>query len=152
MTQKFLLFFRNSFFFVYRHSHLEVSCSNGTKTRHDKSRCRLRAVAGDEIWHWAARFETLTERNCWAYDACAVVLWTEGVFTLALFQGWGMGSEELLEQVQLNFSFRNKIIILYPCGLLVEKTHFQKCAFLKVLLATLIMVVMSWIRIQPTLI
>jgi hypothetical protein len=29
-----LLFFRNSFFSVYRHSDLEGSCSNGTKTRH----------------------------------------------------------------------------------------------------------------------
>jgi hypothetical protein len=44
-----LLFFRNSFFFVYRHSDLEVSCSNGTKTRHGESRCCLRAVAGHEI-------------------------------------------------------------------------------------------------------
>jgi len=26
--------FRNSFFFVYRHSALEGSCSNGTKTGH----------------------------------------------------------------------------------------------------------------------
>ena len=26
--------FRNSFFFVYRHSDLEGSCSNGTKFRH----------------------------------------------------------------------------------------------------------------------
>jgi hypothetical protein len=39
------------------------------------------------------------------YDACAGEDWTEGGFTLALFEGWGMGSEELLEQVQLNFSF-----------------------------------------------
>ena len=30
----FLLFFRNSFFFVYGHSDIEGSCSNGTKTRH----------------------------------------------------------------------------------------------------------------------
>jgi len=36
-------------FFVYRHSDLEVSCSNGTKTRHGESRCCLRAVAGHEI-------------------------------------------------------------------------------------------------------
>jgi hypothetical protein len=28
------VFFRNSFFFVHRHSDLEGSCSNGTKTRH----------------------------------------------------------------------------------------------------------------------
>ena len=34
VTQIFLLFFRNSFFFVYRHFDLEVSCSNWTKTRH----------------------------------------------------------------------------------------------------------------------
>jgi hypothetical protein len=27
-----------------------------------------------------------------------------------------MGSEEVLEQVELNFSFRNKFIILQPCG------------------------------------
>jgi len=37
------------FFFVYRHSNLEVSCSNGTKTSHGESRCCLRAVAGHEI-------------------------------------------------------------------------------------------------------
>jgi hypothetical protein len=87
------------FFFVYRHSDLEVSCSSGTKTKHSESRCCLRAVAGHEIWHWAGRFKTFTERNCWAYDVCAGEVWTEGGFTLALFQGWGMGSEELLEQV-----------------------------------------------------
>jgi len=34
VTQIFLLFFRNSFFFVYRHSVLEGSCSNWTKTMH----------------------------------------------------------------------------------------------------------------------
>jgi hypothetical protein len=32
-------------------------------------------------------------------------VWTEGGFTLALFQGWDMGNEELLAQVQLNFIF-----------------------------------------------
>jgi len=152
VTQIFPLFFRNSFSFVYRHSDLEVSCSNGTKTRHGESRCCLRAVAGHEIWHSTARFETFTERNCWAYDACAGEVWTEGGFTLALFQGCGMGSEELLEQVQLNFNFRNKFIILQPCGHLVDNNTFKKCAFLKDLLATLIMVVMSWRRIRPTLI
>jgi len=73
-----------------------------------ESRCCLRAVAGHEIWHWAARFETFMERNCWAYDACAGKVWTEGSFTLAFFQGWGVGSEVPLEQVQLNFCFRNK--------------------------------------------
>jgi len=54
-----------------------------------------------------------------------------GGFTLALFQGWGMGSEELLEQVQLNFSFRNKIITLLPCGLLVENNTFSKIRIFK---------------------
>jgi hypothetical protein len=37
------------FFFLYRHSDLEVLCSNGTKTRHGEYRCCLRAVAGHEI-------------------------------------------------------------------------------------------------------
>jgi len=130
VTQIFLLFFCNSFFFVYRHSDVEASCSNATKTRHGESRCCLRAVAGHEIWHWAAQFETFTERNCWAYDACAGEVWTEGGFTLALFQGWGMGSEELLEQVQLNFSFRNKFIILHLCDLLGDNNTFSKmCVF-----------------------
>jgi len=32
-------------------------------------------------------------------------VWSEGGFTLALFQGWVVGSEVLLEQVQFNFSF-----------------------------------------------
>ena len=54
-----------------------------------------------------------------------------------------MGSEVLLEQVQLNFSFRNKFTILLPCGRLVDNNTFSKCAFLKVLLAALIMVVMK---------
>ena len=57
------------------------------------------------------------ERDCWAYDACAGEVWTEGGFTLALFQERGRGSEVLLEQVELNFSFRNKFIIILPCGL-----------------------------------
>ena len=56
---------------------------------------------------------------------CAGVVWTEGGFTLALFQGWGMGSEVLLEQVQLNFSFQNKFIIL-SCGRLVDNNTFSK--------------------------
>jgi len=60
---------------------------------------------------------------------CAGEVWTEGGFTLALFQRWGMGSEELLEQVQLNFSFQNKFIIL-PCGRLVDNNTFSKmCVF-----------------------
>jgi hypothetical protein len=57
------------------------------------------------------------------YDGCATEVWTKGGFTLALFQGWGLGREVLLEQVQLNFSFRYKFINL-PCGLLVDNTFF----------------------------
>jgi hypothetical protein len=60
-------------------------------------------------------------------------VWTEGGFTLALFQGWGVGSEILLEQVQLNFSFRNKFLILRPCGLLVDKNTFLKICGFKIL-------------------
>jgi hypothetical protein len=118
------------FFFLYRHSDLEVSCLNGTKTRHGASRCCLQDVAGHEIWHWAGRFETFTETNCWAYDACAGEVWTEGGFTLAFFQGWVVESEVLLEQVQLNFSFRNKFTILFPCGRLVDNNTFSTiCVF-----------------------
>jgi len=49
-----------------------------------------------------------------------------GGLTLAFFQGWGVGSEVVLEQVQLNFSFGNKFIILLPCGLLVDNNTFLK--------------------------
>ena len=61
---------------------------------------------------------------------CLGGIWTEGGFTLALFQGWGVGSEVLLEQVRLNFSFRNKFIIILPCGPLVDNNTFYKmCVF-----------------------
>jgi len=41
-----------------------------------------------------------------------------------------VGSEVLLEQVQLNFSFRNKFIILFLRGLLVYNNTFSKmCVF-----------------------
>jgi hypothetical protein len=64
------------------------------------------------------------------YEACAGEVWTEGGFTLTLFQGWGVGSEVLLEQVQLNFSCRNKFIILLLCGLLVDNnTILKMCVF-----------------------
>ena len=43
----------------------------------------------------------------------------------------GVGSEVLLEQVQINFSFRNKFIILLPCGLLVENNTFSKMCIFK---------------------
>jgi hypothetical protein len=127
------------FFFVYQHSDLEILCSNGTKTRHGESRCCLRAVAGHEIWQWVRRSETFMERNCSAYEACAGEVWNEGGFTLALFEGWVVGSKVLLEQVQLNFNFRNKFTILLPCGRLVDNNTFLKMCVLKVLLATPVM-------------
>jgi hypothetical protein len=41
-----------------------------------------------------------------------------------------VGSEILLEQVRLHFGFRNKFIILLPCGLLVDNnTFFKMCVF-----------------------
>jgi len=41
-----------------------------------------------------------------------------------------MGSEVLLEQVQSNFSFRNKFITLLPCGHPVDNNTFSKiCVF-----------------------
>jgi hypothetical protein len=66
------------------------------------------------------------------YDAGAGEVLTEGGFTLALFQGWDVGSEVLLEQVQLNFSFQNKFVIL-PCGLLVVVVCFRRVSCVNVL-------------------
>ena len=63
--------------------------------------------------------------------ACAGEVWTEGGFTFALFQGWGVGSEVLLEQVQLNFSLRKKFIIILPCGLLIDNNAFSKMYIFK---------------------
>jgi len=41
-----------------------------------------------------------------------------------------MESEELLEQAQLNFSFRNKFITLLLCGHPVDNNTFSKmCVF-----------------------
>ena len=42
-----------------------------------------------------------------------------------------MGSEVLLEQVQLNFSLRNKFIIFLQCGLLVDNNTFSKMSVFK---------------------
>jgi len=74
---------------------------------------------------------------------CLEGVWAEVGFTLALFQGWDGGSEVLLEQVQLNFSFRNKFIIVFPCCLLVDSNTFLKMCFLKVFLSAVMMVVMK---------
>jgi hypothetical protein len=56
--------------------------------------------------------------------------WTKGGFTVTLFQERGGRSELLLEQVQLDFSFRNKFIIVLPWGHQVDNNTFSKmCAF-----------------------
>jgi hypothetical protein len=48
-----------------------------------------------------------------------------------------VGSEVLLEQVQLNFSFLNKFTILLPCGCLVDNNTFLKmCVFKSLALYT----------------
>jgi len=50
MMQIFLLFFHNSFFFVYRHYDLEDSCSNGTKTRHVNLAVAIRGMIDCNEW------------------------------------------------------------------------------------------------------
>jgi len=52
-----------------------------------------------------------------------------GWFYSRLVSGVGWGSEVLLEHLQFNFSFRNKFIIVLPCGLSVGKIFFLKCVF-----------------------
>jgi hypothetical protein len=59
------------------------------------------------------KFWNIYENDSWAYVPCSREVWTEGGFTHALFQGWGVGSE-LLEQMQITFSFQN----IYVKGLL----------------------------------
>jgi hypothetical protein len=46
-----------------------------------------------------------------------------------------MGSEELLEETQLNFSFRKKFITLLPCGHPVDNNTFSKIYVFKSLTA-----------------
>jgi hypothetical protein len=43
-----------------------------------------------------------------------------------------VGSDVLLEQVQLTFYFRKKFIIPLPCGLLVYNNTFSKMYFLSI--------------------
>jgi len=64
---------------------------------------------------------------------CVGEFWTEGGFTLALFQGWAVENEVLLEQLQLNYSLQNKFIVLLTSGLLVENNTFKKCVANKTL-------------------
>ena len=60
------------------------------------------------------------------YGARAGEVWTDDGFTLALFQGWGVGSEVLLGQVQLNFSFRTKFIIFFRVARVKPRARFQQ--------------------------
>jgi len=39
----------------------------------------------------------------------------------------------MLEQVQLNFTFRNKFVIVFPCGFLVDNNTFLKMCIFKIL-------------------
>ena len=57
-------------------------------------------------------------------------------FTLTLFQEWGRESKVLLEEGQLNFSFRNKFTIFLPCGLLVDNNTYSKMCVFKSLSGT----------------
>jgi len=66
------------------------------------------------------------------YEGCAwevnLVILLSSCFRGGL--GWGGGTEVLLEKVQLNFSFRNKFIIVLLRDLLVDSNTFSKtCDF-----------------------
>jgi hypothetical protein len=67
------IIYHKSFLFAYRHCDLDGSYSNVTKTRH------VNPVVAARSWEVARSGEA----------------WTEGGFTLALFQGCGVGSEML---------------------------------------------------------
>jgi hypothetical protein len=54
------------------------------------------------------------------------------------------GSEVLLEQVQLNFSFQNRFIIVLLCGLLVDNNTLLEMSIFKMSYSlTLMMVVLK---------
>jgi hypothetical protein len=78
---------------------------------------------GCTIWN-IYRKELLSVRCVWWGGL------NRGWFHSRLVSGGGWGSELLLEQVQLHGSFRNKFIILLPCGLLADNNAFSKmCVF-----------------------
>jgi len=58
-----------------------------------------------------------------------------GWFHSRLVSGWDVGGEVLLEEVQLNFSFRNKFIIFLPYGRLVDSNTFLKMCIFKSLIS-----------------
>jgi len=106
VTQIFLLFFRNSLFFASRHSDLEGYFSNGTKTRN----VNLVAFGPQRVTRSDIGLHDL--KHIWKgiFERMILVLGRSGLRMVSLspfFQGWSVGSEVLLEQVQLNFSFRN---------------------------------------------
>jgi hypothetical protein len=71
-------------------------------------------------------------RNCWAYDGRALDIPGPKVVLLSTCFRGGVGeSEVLLEQVQLNFSCRNKFILVLPCGHQVDNNIFCKVCIFK---------------------
>jgi hypothetical protein len=66
-----------------------------------------------------------------------------GWFHSRLVSGVGCEEWSTVGTGAADFIFRNKFITLLPCGLLVDNNTFLIMWFLKVLLATLIMVVMK---------
>jgi hypothetical protein len=84
-------------FMMFTPNYSFVLCSDVTYTRHVK----LIGACG-------SRNLTLGCTNCYIYVkelfsirwGCLGGIWTEGGFTLVLLQGWGGGSEVLLEEVQ----------------------------------------------------
>jgi hypothetical protein len=89
----------------------------------------LQAVTGHEILHWAAFFETLRKGTV---EHVVVVGRNvdRGWFYSRHVSGAGWGVEVLLEEVQLNFSFGNKFLIVLSFGLVVHNNTLLKvCVF-----------------------
>ena len=126
VTQIFLLCFRNSFFSLFTDFWFRGSSFEWDLNRACESRWCLRAVAGHEVWHWAARFETFTERNCWVWWVCLVGFWAEVVLLSPSFRGGVWGVKYCWNGCSSNFSVWNKFIIVLPCGLLLDNNIFSK--------------------------
>jgi hypothetical protein len=144
VTQIFLLLF--CFFYIYiyiyRRSDLEGSCSNDTKTRH----VNLVAAFGPQrVTRSNIGLHDLQHLRKGIFERMMHVLRRSGPRVVSLSpcfrcDVWGM--KYCWNRCSSIKRFRNKFIIFLPCGLLVNNNTFSKRAFLKVLLATLIMVVM----------
>ena len=73
-----------------------------------ETRWCLQAVAGEEIYVWAARFEKYTERNGWANGECALeVSGPRLVLLTPWLQGWGGGVKCCWNRCSSNFSYPN---------------------------------------------